>query len=187
MIGYLRGIPKLDGTHLLVDVHGVGYLVYVGTSCLSAASQMEEIELYIHTHVREQSLELFGFQTAAARDLFLLLIDVSGVGPKTALAIADTGSDKIVEAVQNANVSFFTKVPRVGKKLAQKIIIELKSKLGSLKELNIATLSPELQIVVDAVTALGFSEEDAQQAVQELDLAELDTAAAVKAVLKQLQ
>lgn len=187
MIGFLRGKPMLDGAHLIMDVQGVGYQVNVSTTVLSTATQKQELELFVHTHVRENAIELFGFTSAQARDLFLLLLDVSGVGPKTALAIADAGSDQIVEAVQKANVAFFTKIPRVGKKLAQKIIIELKSKLGSLQELNIASLSPEEQLVVDAVVSLGFSETDVQQALQGIALDELSSAEAIKQVLKKLK
>lgn len=187
MIGLLTGTPKLEANQLIILVGGVGYLVHVGSSVLSTVAQRTEVTLFIHTHVREQAIELFGFSSAEAKKLFLLLMDVSGVGPKTALAIADAGSDNIVEAVQKANVTFFTKIPRVGKKLAQKIIIELKSKLGSLEELNIGGMGEDEQLIFDAVLALGFSEYDVQQALRTVPITELSPEASIKAVLKQLQ
>lgn len=187
MIGYLSGKPQLDGNKLLMLVNGVGYEVYVGQHLLSKAGNAETLSLHIHTHVREDALELFGFESSADKDLFLLLLSVSGIGPKTALLIADQGAPAITEAVQNANVSFFSKLPRVGKKVAQKIIIELKSKLGSLKELKIGGLSEHDQTIVDAVVALGFDEQDVLEALEKAEVSELSVEAAIKVLLKQLQ
>lgn len=187
MIGLLIGKPLVDNNKLLVLIQGVGYQVNVGNTVLSGASQKEEITLYIHTHVREDALELYGFATAQEKDLFLLLREVSGVGPKTALSIADYGSDHIVEAVQTANVSFFTKIPRVGKKMAQKIIIELKSKLGSLKELKIGGLNEHEQMIVDAVTALGFDEQRIYEVLETVEIKDLAVEGAIKIVLKSIK
>ncbi len=189
MIGFLSGIPQIDGTKLLLLVNGVGYEVYVGQRLLaqSAGLQNQTLSLYIHTHVREDALELFGFSSSADKELFLLLLSVSGIGPKTALLIADQGAPAITDAVQNANVSFFTKLPRVGKKVAQKIIIELKSKLGSLKELKIGGLSEHDQMVVDAVMALGFDEQLILETIEKAEISELSVEAGIKVLLKQLQ
>jgi holliday junction DNA helicase RuvA len=116
--------------------------------------------------------------------LFQLVLTVSGVGPKTALAIVNGGVEKLISAVQEANLSFFTAVPRVGKKLAQKIIIELKSKLGGLKELNLATLSPKRQDVYDALLGLGFDDQSINFALEKIDIESLDLAVAIKQALK---
>lgn len=197
MIGFLSGEPKLDGNKLLVVVNGVGYEVFVGQHVLTKAASLAAgtavstapttISLYVHTHVREDALELFGFENRTDKDLFLLLLSVSGIGPKTALLIADQGSQSITEAVQNANVSFFTKLPRVGKKVAQKIIIELKSKLGSLKELKIGGLPEHEQTIADAVMALGFDEQQILEVLEKEDVSELPVAEGIKVLLKQLR
>ena len=109
------------------------------------------------------------------------------MGPKTALTIADQGADAITDAVQQANVSFFTKIPRVGKKMAQKIIIELKSKLGSLKELKIGGFSEHEQTIVDAVIALGFDEQVVFEAMEGRDWSEVTPEVAIKRLLQKLK
>jgi Holliday junction DNA helicase RuvA len=187
MIGFLSGKPQLYGNKVLIIVNGVGYEVYVGQRVLSKVGTLADIALYIHTHVREDALELFGFESSADKELFLLLLSVSGIGPKTALLIADQGAAAITDAVQNATVSFFTKLPRVGKKVAQKIIIELKSKLGSLKELKIGGLSEHDQMIADAVIALGFDEQAVLEAIEKAPVSEMTVEAAVKVLLRQLQ
>ena len=146
MIAYLTGSPIFQAQQVVVVTGGVGYLVHVGNTLLSQLSsqQAEQVSLHIYTHVKEDRLELYGFDRLENLELFKLLIAISGVGPKTAQNLVDAGSERLIEAVRQAQTSFFTSVPRVGKKLAQKIIIELKSKLGSLQELNLSTLSPTL-------------------------------------------
>ena len=145
---------------LIVDVNGVGYGVLANAGTLQTAGSLDEISLNIYTHVREDRIELYGFSSPQEQMLFELLISVSGVGPKTALAITEKGSQALVEAIQQADVRFFTKVPRVGKKSAQKIIIELKSKLGGLKDLDLKPLAGKNQDVSEALQSLGFAEEE---------------------------
>ena len=183
MIGYLEGKALARGEELLMMVGGVGYLVAVGQQVLRKASG-EELALHIYTHVKEDRLELYGFQTAEELEIFKLVIAVSGVGPKTAINIIDGGVTQLIEAVQQAQLSFFTAIPRVGKKLAQKIIIELKGKLGSLKELNLATLSPKEQDIMDALLGLGFDENMIQDAISQIDLENMEINVAIKESIK---
>lgn len=186
MIGYLKGIPKLIGTQFIIDVHGVGYLVNVGIGTLGRVQQRESVELYIHTHVREDSLSLYGFLSLADQQLFEKMLDVSGVGPKTALQIADRGVEQITQAVQNADTSFFTSIPRVGKKVGQKIIIELRSKLGSLKELDLKPESQQYTDVVAALENLGYGTNEIFRALQEINVEELTLQAAIKLAMKKI-
>jgi len=166
-------------------VGGVGYGVIAGVQTLADVADQTEATLHIYTHVREDALELFGFLKPEDKEMFHLLLSVSGVGPKTAMGISDLGADKIVNAVQTADVSLFSLAPRVGKKLAQKIIIELKSKLGSLQELNLGPTSAAEQDVVDALKALGFSDSEIHQALQQVTLdPELSVSALVTQVIK---
>lgn len=187
MIAYLRGTTIVKTDHLIVLTGGVGYLVYVGQKLLhNFTSSGQAVELYIHSHIKEDRFELYGFRTEEELHIFKLLLAISGVGPKTALALADAGPNSLIEAVQQAQTSFFTSLPRVGKKLAQKIIIELKPKLGSLTELNLSTLSPQAQDVMDALLGLGFEENAIQNALATLDIETMELQAAIKAAIKLL-
>lgn len=185
MIAAVTGRPEVLTDQVIIHtVSGVGYGVHAGGRLLTYLSTQAETTLYIHTFVKEDRLELYGFRSIIERHLFEIVLDVSGVGPKTALALIDAGADRLVDSVQQADLSFFTSIPRVGKKLGQKIIIELTSKLGSLKQLSLGPLSQQKQDVADALTNLGYSTELAQRVVGELDLEELPLATAIKVAVK---
>ncbi|NMA29496.1 MAG: Holliday junction branch migration protein RuvA [Candidatus Pacebacteria bacterium] len=188
MIAYLEGQVVVKDHYLIIICGGVGYQVHAPSKFLQSAASSEvageELEAHIYTHVKEDKLELYGFEQEKELALFQLVLTVSGVGPKTALGIVNGGAEKLVSAVQEANLSFFTAVPRVGKKLAQKIVIELKSKLGGLKELNLATLSPKKQDVYDALLGLGFDDYSINFALEKIDIDSLDLAVAIKQALK---
>ena len=170
MIALLKGLvdSRID-PYLIVDVHGVGYKVLPSHHVLSkVAGTGSEIKLYIYTHVREDSIELFGFDDAQDLRLFEQLISVSGIGPKTAIGIYAVGTrTAIVNAITSGDVAFFTSVPRLGKKNAQKLIIELKSKLGSIEEFNLAD---EVDVAQDDVIAalknFGYSTQESVVAVR---------------------
>jgi Holliday junction DNA helicase RuvA len=169
MIGFLSGTVKRLSQEVLINVNGVGYRVEVGEGLLASLQDGQEAELYIYTHVREDSLDLYGFASEKDLLLFEMVIGVNGVGPKVGLALVDTGAERLVNAVQNAEVGFFKAVPRVGKKLAQKIIIELKSKMGGLKELNLGPLSEKEQDVAEGLKGLGFDEDSIHQVLGDVD------------------
>lgn len=186
MIAYLQGSPKVIGHNLLVVANGVGYGVKVAPKTLSNLTGQTEVELYIYTHVKEDKLELFGFATPQEKETFELLLSVSGVGPATALGLVAAGSTQLITAVQNAQVSFFTALPRVGKKLAQKIIIELRGKLGELKTLDLEPKSAAQLELIEALIGLGFEENRVNEVVTDLDLEKVDLAAALKMAMKEL-
>ncbi|MBT4124740.1 MAG: Holliday junction branch migration protein RuvA [Candidatus Pacebacteria bacterium] len=181
MIGFLSGtIQKLSNSLLIHTSGGVGYKVEVGPSFFNRLQDKDTVSLFIYTHVKEDTLSLFGFGTQKDMTLFELVLSVSGVGPKIALAIIDSGAERLVEAVQNANVEFFKSVKRVGKKLAQKIIIDLKSKLGGLKDLDLSPLSKTERDAMDGLLGLGFQEGHVLEVLREID-----TTQPVETVLKQ--
>lgn len=186
MIGFLRGAPKLIGSDLLIDVAGVGYQIHVTASLLAEVAHKAEVELFIYTHVREDILELYGFNTAEEKRLFLLLLDVSGVGPRTALAITERSPQEIIIAVQQADSKFFSSIPRVGKKVAQKIIIDLKSKLGSLKELDLGPTTSQEQEIVTALASLGFAEEDVLDQLRTEDFSAVTLEESIKRIIQKL-
>lgn len=186
MIARLTGQPQISDQQLILDVHGVGYGVAVSHKVLQQATRHDQLTLFIHTYVREDRIKLYGFLTQQELQLFKMVTDVSGIGPATALVIMEQEPEKLITAVQEADVSFFKSIPRIGKKTAQKIIIELRGKLGEMKELNLAPLSSKEQTVVEALTALGFDDDQARSAISLVDLEGLDDAEAIKAVIKQL-
>lgn len=169
MIGSLTGtVAYRDSLSLLLDVHDVGYTVFIPNT-LSVASG-GRITLFTHTHVREDVLELYGFSTIADLKLFTYLISVSGVGCRTALGVFSIGSRKeIIKAITSNDVSFFTSVPRLGKKNAQKIIIELKNKLGGEEDLDLGAVDETTDEVLSALKGLGFQPSEARSAIKSLN------------------
>ena len=115
-----------------------------------------------------------------------MLLNVSGIGPSTALNLVERNTDELVTAVQEADTAFFKSVPRVGKKTAQKIIIELRGKLGEIKELSLEPVSSATREVVEALVGLGFDEDAARDALRDIDVEEVGEDVALKQVMKRL-
>lgn len=189
MIGTLKGVIEYrEDPFLIVDVNGVGYKVVVPASVLSKINGTgDSIKLYTHTHVREDLLELYGFTDPSDLKVFSLLIGVSGVGCRTALGIFSVGSrHDIVQAISNGDVTFFTSVPRLGKKNGQKIIIELKNKLGGEGDIDLSGESDELDEVIAALMNFGFTQLEARAAIRKLDGVGETVAEKVRLALKRL-
>lgn len=173
MIGFLQGIIELrDDPSIILNVSGVGYKVLVTPQLLSLQNlEGQTVKVYTYTHVREEALDLYGFLDRKDLKLFELLIGVSGIGPKTAMGVFALGSAGDIEiAIQTGNVDFFAPVPRLGKKNAQKIIIELKNKLGSKVELDLSEKDTKAnEDVIQALRSFGFSTKEALEAIKPLD------------------
>ncbi len=172
MIGSLKGkVDFKSGTTIIVDVHGVGYKAQVSSEVLNKAIVGQEIKIYTYTHVREDVLDLFGFSSAEDLKLFEQIIGISGIGPRTALNIFSIGTrDGISKAIIKGDVEFFTQVPRLGRKNAQKLIIELKGKLGSLEDLDLsAEVDGQSNEIITALKAFGFSAGEAREAIKNID------------------
>lgn len=134
MIDFLRGKPAhVDNDYVVLDVNGVGYRVFCANPYAIKARETEEITMFIHQHVREDAIQLFGFLTRAEQSLFRRLLDVTGIGPRMAVGILAAGKpDEVVAAIYQENVHFLMKLPGIGKKTAQRIILDLKDKLADL-------------------------------------------------------
>lgn len=198
MIGYVRGIV----THLFneccyVDVHGVGYRVYIAGSTRQHLQEGQEVTLFTYTNVREDAIQLYGFATEEEYDLFILLLSVSGIGPKVGLGILsgmDPQSFKI--AVLQGQVAVLTKLPGIGKKSAERLVLELKDKISKLgatvspvgQRLAPLTVAPQgaLQEVSDALLGLGYSESEIKEVVANLNEADQDVSALLKQALVAL-
>ncbi len=178
MIGRLRGkVQFVSEDQLLVDVHGVGYLVNVPASTASLLADGKEAVILIHTHVREDAIVLYGFGTDGEKELFELLNTVSGVGPRLALSVLSTLSpDNFCQAILEGNLQSLTKVPGIGKRTGQRLVVELKDKIA--KRYTAVGVSPEISgtasqsvtEAVEALTNLGYSASEAEEVVAQLEL-----------------
>ncbi len=189
MIGSLHGIVELfDGPYVLINVQGVGYRVHIPETVRGKYHPEEKISIYTYMHVREDALDLFGFEALEELKLFEALIGVSGIGPKTAIGVFSIGTKtQIITAIQKADVDFFTRVPRLGKKNAQKIIIELKGKVGSIEELDLTGEKTLIDAdVLKALTSFGFSHKEAEEAIKAVGMQATDTSGKLKLALKYL-
>ncbi len=171
MIGYLRGKVLDAGPEtLLLDVGGVGYQLAIPLSTyseLDRSDKAESIGLFVHTHVRADAIELFGFWTARERSLFELLISVSGIGPRLARVIlSGMAPEDLVRSISSDNATRLATIPGIGKKTAQRMIIELKDKVrdlgGDLAES--AATSPDDDLLA-ALVNLGYRSGDAERAL----------------------
>ena len=187
MIAYLSGNIKFKGpTYLIITTSGgVGYKVYTPLDLITAAMLDRPFTVYTYTHVRDDILDLYGFADPEHLALFELFLTVSGIGPKLALSIFSLGKlAKIKEAIVKGDVAFFTGVPRLGKKNAQKIIIELRPKLGSLGELDLSGESGETKEIIDALKTFGFSPQESREAIKSLNDFEGTTSDKIRQALK---
>ncbi len=165
---------------------GVGYSLHIPKSSLQNISSNDPVEVFVYSHIKEDAFDLYGFLTEAEKQLFLKLISVDGIGPKTALGIMDRGVESIIRAVRSADVSFFSSVPRVGKKSAQKIIIELKNKLGGSEDLDLTEPTGKGAEIIEALVSLGFPESQSHKVLKTLDLETLKIEDAVKKAIQEL-
>ncbi|OIN89309.1 Holliday junction branch migration protein RuvA [Candidatus Beckwithbacteria bacterium CG22_combo_CG10-13_8_21_14_all_01_47_9] len=181
MIARLTGKPeRLTSDSIILDVNGVGYKVSIGGN----TAMIEPLTLFIHTHVREDSLDLYGFLTKEELQLFKLVINISGIGPRTGMLLLNQGVEAVMAAIAKADVDFFTSIPRLGKKNAQKIIIELKPKLGDMTALDLTGDTSETKDAINALVNLGFQPKEARAAFRQAEGGDLDTK--IKAALKNL-
>lgn len=187
MIGYLKGevISQIESV-LIINVNNVGYKIRVEKSLLSEVlSGKKEIEVFTYTYVREDTLNLYGFRTQQSLALFEQLISVSGIGPKIGIGIFSLGTkDEIVSAIQKADINFFTSLPKLGKKNAQKIIIELKNKVGG--EDLLLSEDPDTEEVITILKNFGFTQKEAQEALKKVDQQTTNIEDKIRLALKSL-
>ena len=191
MIAHVFGkvAEKFNGS-LVVDVHGVGYEVSVATNDFDAVILDQEVKFYTYHHVREQSEELFGFSSLAAKKLFEMLITVQGVGPKAALAILSLGdAEQVRNAIANADSGFVQKATGVGKKTAERVVVDLSDKVGlptrySQTETPLQTELNTSDEALEALMALGYTLADATKALENVDV-NLPTSQRVTEALKR--
>ena len=171
MIATLRGeITQVEDSSLVVEVGGVGMRVHVPATLRERMKVGESIFLYTHFVVRQDAMSLYGFESQGERDLYNMLLSVSGIGPKLALAVLSSLSiDTVQRAVFNEEYDILNRVPGVGKKTAQRIVLALQDKLKPTDALeHVAAMSDADSEVLAALTALGYSVVEAQTAIQSI-------------------
>ncbi len=176
MIATLRGkVLERGSGRIVIDVGGVGYLLAATSAAIRmAVPDGEEVTLVTHLYVREDALTLFGFASTAERDLFELLLGVSGVGPKAALAIVSGyATDQIRRAIVTSDHALFTSITGVGRKTAERVVIDLKDKVGSLPATQVqdaADVPPDDHTAArDGLVGLGMSVAEAEAALRSID------------------
>lgn len=178
MIGKLKGtVDEIGDDHIVIDVHGVGYVAHCSTRTLASANTDEALVLFIETYVREDQLRLFGFGTMLEREWFRLLQSVQGVGAKVALAILSTLTPSdLANAIALQDKAMVARAPGIGPKVAQRIVTELKNKapalagdavgaIGLKQELGEGVASGPISDAVSALSNLGYSRDQAANAV----------------------
>ncbi len=173
MIARLTGtVLDLGADSLVVDVHGVGYLVHAPVSVIAAARLGADVTLHTHLVVREDSMTLYGFLDAHEGRLFQTLTSVSGVGPKVGLALLSVmDADELSFAIASGNAASLARAAGVGQKLATRVVVELKDKMTSAAA-PATTPGVESEEIVGALMALGYSQAEATDAVARADLPE---------------
>ncbi len=176
MIAHLVGkIAEKFGNSLIIDVNGVGYEMMVPAPDFEACNLEEEKKFYTYHSVRENAEELYGFSSLAAKKIFELLISVQGVGPKAGIAIMSLAeAEGVRNAIANADAAFVAKASGVGKKTAERVIVDLKDKVGipshyGSTEVKSVKLEAGNDEALDALIALGFSLKEATKALEEID------------------
>ena len=192
MIGFLRGTVVHSAVdHCLLDVHDVGYRVFVSRKTCAHIAQGEEALLYIYTHVREDAILLYGFFSQEEYDLFQHLIGISGIGPKGAQSIlSEVTPHDFYRLIHKKDVKGITKLPGIGKKTAERMILELRGKLASAGSEGLALFdanktADNREDVVQTLLALGYVEREARAAVKNI-ASDVEVGDGVRQALKKL-
>lgn len=178
MYEYLTGVVTfINPYYLVIETNGIGYQIALGNPYRYSSKLNKEIKLYVHQVIREDAHLLYGFDSLEEKQLFLRLVSVSGIGPKSALAImASDDHSGLIQAVETGDVTYLTKFPGVGKKTAQQMILDLKGKFGELSidtpfnlfDENTAQDATALSEAMEALSALGYSDKEVKRVEKQL-------------------
>lgn len=171
MIAYLQGtVLKQNEETVIMNVRGVGYELHVSSHTLAQVSQLTNAQIWVHTHVREDAFLLFGFATLSEKELFLSLNKVSGIGPKVAMKILSGAPiDTLIQMIEDNDVKGLSKLPKVGKKTAEQIVLELKGKLVLSEEQKPRVVFSARSDIISALVNLGFKVQDVERMVDQME------------------
>ena len=189
MISYLEGkILDKNEKFFVVDVSGVGYRIFSHSGILEKIPENgQNVKIWTHLYVREDAMDLYGFLNKEELEFFEILISISGIGPRSALGILEVASvSSLKQAIVSEDETFFTKVSGIGRKTAQRLILELKSKLAKTVVLEKGGSFKEMGDAFEALVALGYRQSDVRRILNELPKDMKSAEAKVKEVLKRL-
>ncbi len=193
MIAYIRGrLASKDSSSVVIENNGIGYEIFIPLSTLyNLPEKDEEVTLYVCPYIKDENIMLFGFSTLLEKKLFLMLTSIPGIGPRLALNIlSGIGAQDLLEAILNGNTARLCMIPGIGKKIAQRIILELKEKSKGIISEDLMAKDRFYSIKSDAISALvnlGYPEKTAEKVVSEiLSKKELDLETVIRESLKRL-
>jgi len=189
MISYLEGkILDKNEKFFVVDVSGVGYRIFSHSGILEKIPENgQNVKIWTHLYIREDAMDLYGFLNKEELEFFEILISISGIGPRSALGILEVASvSSLKQAIVSEDETFFTKVSGIGRKTAQRLILELKSKLAKTVVLEKGGSFKEMGDAFEALVALGYRQSDVRRVLNELPKDMKSAEAKVKEVLKRL-
>jgi Holliday junction DNA helicase RuvA len=198
MIAMVRGTLAYKSIdHVIIDVGGVGYRLFIPLSTFYSLPETGEVSLFTHTHVREDSLLLYGFLSLEEKNLFVILIGISGIGPKLAVNIlSHIPAGDLKRAIASGDINRLSGLPGIGKKTAERLVLELKDKIGPTSELAISAGAPHssgpstgetINDVISALVNLGYKESQARKVLENMELTPgLTMEEALKGALKVL-
>ncbi|MFW5891689.1 MAG: Holliday junction branch migration protein RuvA [bacterium] len=170
MYAYIKGkISNINSTYIVIDNNGIGYQIF--TPNPYSFNPDKEYIIYLHQHVREDELSLYGFKTLDEKELFLKLIEVKGLGAKMTLPMLATGSvNGIIDAIERENIIYLKKFPRIGDKIARQIILDLKGKIASKSE---KTKEEDNDELIEALKGLGYKSKEINKVIPKIDTNEV--------------
>ncbi len=178
MIGYLKGtVLFVESNSILLDTNGVGYQIFVSKTDLNNYTIGQACEFFIHTNVKEDAIELYGFAKFEQKEFFLLLTSVSGVGNKIALTILSSMNlNNLCQAILQKDINLLSSIPGIGKKTAERLSLELKDKVLKINSSNFDTPKDQNKIssLSNAIINLGFSKDQSQKALKSIDQKDLE-------------
>ena len=199
MFYHLNGVvSEIKPNMVIIDCNGMGFAVNTTTNSIADIKLNESCKLYVFDYIKEDCFDLYGFSTVREKRSFELLLSVSGVGPKAAISILSSATPEMFAmAIMNNDVKILTAAPGVGKKIAQRIILELKDKIAKETEANSINLSiqkfnnnlsstSEVNDAIQALIVLGYSSDEINLAIKNIDISNMNVEQIIKASLKQM-
>lgn len=188
MIAFLRGkILKKGENFIILDVNNVGYKIYISSAVFAEIETGEQLELFIYHYVREDNMSLYGFRSSGELEMFELLLSISGIGPKSALGVLSIASlDDIKQSISDGDAGLLTKVSGIGKKTAERIVLELREKISHIDGSKGVKHTHGGGDEIDALMALGYSMVQARDALSQVDSNIKDSGDRIRQALKKL-